>query len=193
MTTSICTVPNSSASGATVTLLSVGVCELKASQAGNGTYGPASDVIETFTVLAAPLVITASSPTGIRVGDAVPTITASYSGFVNSENSSVLTAQPVCVTSYTTSSAAGANETASCSGASATNYSISYVAGSFTVAAAQNNSQNSNPNPVVKQKPTIRWSNPSPINFGTPLSGTQLNATFSVPGVCVYTPALGTL
>lgn len=193
MTTSICTVPNSSASGATVTLLSVGVCELKASQAGNGTYGPASDTIETFTVLAAPLVITASSPTGIREGDAVPTITASYSGFVNSENSSVLTAQPVCVTSYTTSSTAGTNETTSCSGASATNYSISYVAGAFTVAAAQNNSQNSNPSPVVKQKPTIRWSNPSPINVGTPLSGTQLNAIFSVPGTCVYTPALGTL
>ena len=192
-TQSICTVPNSSASGATVTLLAVGVCELKASQAGNGTYGPASDAIETFTVLAAPLVITASSPTGIRVGDAVPTITASYSGFVNSENSSALTTQPTCVTSYTVSSPAGANETTSCSGAAATNYSITYVAGSFTVAAANSGNNNPAPAPIVRQKPTINWNNPAAINAGTPLSGTQLNAIFSVPGTCVYTPALGTV
>lgn len=193
VTPSICTVPSSSASGATVTLLSVGVCELKASQAGNGTYGPASDAIETFTVLAAPLVITASSPTGIRVGDAAPTITPSYSGFVNSQTSSVLVTQPVCVTSYTLSSAAGANETTSCSGATATNYSITYVAGSFTVAAASNGNNNPAPAPIVRQKPTINWNNPAAINVGTPLSGTQLNAIFSVPGTCVYTPALGTL
>ena len=190
----ICTVPSSSASGATITLVKVGVCELKASQAGNGTYGPATDVIETFTVLAAPLTITASSPTGVKVGDAVPTITASYSGFLNSENESVLLVLPTCTTTYTTSSASGANETTSCSGASATNYTISYVAGSIVVQAANNGNSNSNPapTPTPKQKPTINWKNPSPIFVGTPLSGTQLNALLSVPGTCVYTPALGT-
>ncbi len=200
LTTSICTVPNTSASGATITLLSAGVCELKASQAGNGTYGPATDVIETFTVLAAPLVITASSPSGIRVGDAVPTITPSYSGFVNSENSSVLTTQPTCVTSYTTSSAAGATETTSCSGAGATNYSITYVAGSFTVLAANNGNNNNNnnvnndpaPQPIVKKKTTITWGNPSSIFVGTALGGSQLNALFSVPGTCIYSPVAGT-
>ncbi len=194
-TTSICTVPNSSVSGATITLLQVGVCELKASQAGDGTtYGPASDVIETFTVLAAPLVITASSPSGIKVGDAVPTITASYSGFVNSENSSVLTTLPTCVTSYTTSSAAGTTQTTSCSGAAATNYSFTYVAGSITVGAANNSNNNPPPPaPIVKQKTTITWGNPESIFTNTPLSTLQLNAIFSVPGICVYTPAIGTL
>ena len=190
---SICTVPNSSASGATITLVTIGVCELKASQPGNGTFGPASDKVETFTVLAAPLVITATSPTGIRVGDAIPTINASYSGFVNSQNSSVLTTLPTCVTSYTTSSAAGATETTSCSGAAATNYTITYIAGSITVAAVNNGGNNPTPTPVVKQKTTINWSNPSPIFAGTPLGDTQLNALFSVPGICVYTPPLGTV
>ncbi|MFM6841674.1 MAG: MBG domain-containing protein [Candidatus Planktophila sp.] len=200
-TTSICTVPSSSVSGASITLLSVGICELKASQAGNGTYGPATDVIESFTVLAAPLVITASSPTGVTAGDPVPTITPSYSGFVNSETSSVLSVLPTCITSYTTSSSAGATESTSCSGASATNYTISYVAGSFTVAAANNGNNgnnnngnnNSTPAPVVKQKTTINWKNPNPIFVGTPLGGAELNAIYSVPGTCVYTPALGTL
>jgi len=46
---------------------------------------------------------------------------------------------------------------------------------------------------VEKQNPTITWSNPSPIIIGTPLLETELNALFSVPGTCVYTPALGTL
>jgi hypothetical protein len=41
--------------------------------------------------------------------------------------------------------------------------------------------------------PAIAWSNPAPIVYGTALSGTQLNATASVPGSFVYTPAAGTV
>ena len=40
--------------------------------------------------------------------------------------------------------------------------------------------------------PTITWSNPADIVYGTLLSATQLNATASVPGTFTYTPALGT-
>lgn len=135
LTTSICTVPSSSVSGATVTLVRTGECRLRASQPGSGSVGPANDTVETFTVTAAPLTITASSPTGITAGDSVPTITASYSGFVNSENSSALSTLPTCVTSYTTSSAAGTTESTSCSGAASINYTITYVNGSFVVGA----------------------------------------------------------
>jgi sugar lactone lactonase YvrE len=41
--------------------------------------------------------------------------------------------------------------------------------------------------------PTITWAQPSPILFGTALSAAQLNATASVPGTFVYTPAAGTV
>ena len=41
--------------------------------------------------------------------------------------------------------------------------------------------------------PVITWSSPAPIMYGTPLSGTQLNATTTVPGKFVYTPAAGTV
>jgi uncharacterized repeat protein (TIGR02543 family) len=136
LTTSICTVPSSSVSGATVTLVRTGECRLRASQPGSGSVGPANDTVETFTVTTAPLTITASSPTGITAGDSVPTVTASYSGFVNSENSSALSTLPTCVTSYTTSSAAGTTESTSCSGAASINYTITYVSGSFVVGAA---------------------------------------------------------
>ncbi len=44
-----------------------------------------------------------------------------------------------------------------------------------------------------KATPTITWANPADITFGTALSGTQLNATASVPGSFVYTPAAGTV
>ncbi len=41
--------------------------------------------------------------------------------------------------------------------------------------------------------PTLTWSTPAPITYGTALSGTQLNATASVPGTFVYTPAVATV
>ena len=44
----------------------------------------------------------------------------------------------------------------------------------------------------VKNLPTITWATPAAITNPTPLSATQLNATASVPGTFVYTPAPGT-
>ena len=41
--------------------------------------------------------------------------------------------------------------------------------------------------------PTLSWATPAAITQGTPLGATQLNATASVPGSFVYTPAAGTI
>lgn len=46
---------------------------------------------------------------------------------------------------------------------------------------------------VTEASPTITWNNPAPIVYGTPLSGTQLNATASVPGTFTYSPVAGTV
>lgn len=46
---------------------------------------------------------------------------------------------------------------------------------------------------ITKQKLKLTWKDPSPINFGTPLSSTELNGVTDFPSVCVYTPALGTI
>ncbi len=46
---------------------------------------------------------------------------------------------------------------------------------------------------VLKATLTIAWSNPADITYGTALSGTQLNATASVAGSSVYTPASGAM
>ena len=100
------------------------------------------------TVNKAPLTITASSPT-VNYGFSVPTITASYSGFVNSQNSSVMTTQPTCTTTYTVTSAAGSSPSTSCSGAAAANYSIGYVAGAVTVSQA--------PLTITASSPTVSY------------------------------------
>ena len=44
---------------------------------------------------------------------------------------------------------------------------------------------------VNKATPTITWPPPAGITYGTTLSATQLNATASVAGAFVYTPAAG--
>jgi len=46
---------------------------------------------------------------------------------------------------------------------------------------------------VTKSTPTITWATPAPITSGTALSATQLDATASVPGTFVYSPAAGTV
>jgi len=46
---------------------------------------------------------------------------------------------------------------------------------------------------VIKETPSISWTAPSAIAYGTALSATQLNATASVAGVFVYSPAAGTV
>jgi hypothetical protein len=46
---------------------------------------------------------------------------------------------------------------------------------------------------VSQVAPVIAWATPAPISYGTALSGTQLDATASVAGTFLYTPAAGTI
>jgi hypothetical protein len=46
---------------------------------------------------------------------------------------------------------------------------------------------------INKATPTVIWAAPASISYGTALSGTQLNATASIPGTFVYTPGSGTI
>jgi uncharacterized repeat protein (TIGR03803 family) len=45
----------------------------------------------------------------------------------------------------------------------------------------------------IKANPTIAWTAPVSITYGTPLGATQLNASATVPGVFSYSPAAGTV
>ena len=62
------------------------------------------------------------------------------------------------------------------------------LVGGVTLAGSTSNPQTLN---VGKATPTIDWQNPADIIYGTALSSAQLNATASVPGTFVYSPAAG--
>ena len=95
--------------------------------------------------------------------------------------------------------------TFSYAGVSGTTYPASSTpptnAGSYTctaTVAADSNylsaSSGATPFTIAKATPVITWANPSPINVGTALGATQLNATSGgVAGNFVYTPASGTV
>ena len=83
---------------------------------------------------AAPLMVTASSPT-VTYGGHVPNITASYSGFVNGDTCPRSGPSRRCSTTATSSSPVG-TYASTCSGAADPSYDITYVSGSVAVAAA---------------------------------------------------------
>jgi len=108
----------------------VGTYPITASGAGATNYS-FTYTAGTLTVSKAPLTITANNQAK-AAGAANPTLTVSYAGFVNGQTQTALTTQPTVTTTATTSSPAGTYPITA-SGAAATNYSISYVAGVLTV------------------------------------------------------------
>ncbi len=84
----------------------------------------------TLTVNRAPLTITAKD-TSRDYGSSNPTFTASYSGLVNSDTSAVVSGLSLTTTATSGANVGGYAITAS--GGTASNYTISYVAGALTV------------------------------------------------------------
>ncbi len=112
----------------------VGSYTINCSGASAGNYA-ITYVNGTLTIKNASLMIAASDGS-ITYGDPVPTITPSYSGFLGDDNASnALTTPPTCSTTVTSSSPPGTYPT-TCSGAVASNYDISYVAGTLTITQA---------------------------------------------------------
>jgi hypothetical protein len=124
-----------SVSGTTLTVVGAGTSVITATFTPNDltNYNIATTTM-TVTVNKFPLSITASSHT-VAYGAAVPEITPAYSGFVNGDTSSVVTA-PTCSTTYTTTTSVGSLPATSCSGASANNYSFAYTPGVITIEKA---------------------------------------------------------
>lgn len=84
-----------------------------------------------LTVNKAPLIITADNKTRYY-GAPDPVFTVTYSGFANNEGAAQLTTQPVATTTATISSLPG-QYLITATGASATNYTITYVQGILTI------------------------------------------------------------
>ncbi len=87
-----------------------------------------------LSVTPAPLTITANDVSTVY-GAPLPALTASYSGFVNSDTAASLTTPPSLTTPATATSPVGTYPI-SVSGASSSDYTITYVPGTITIAKA---------------------------------------------------------
>jgi probable HAF family extracellular repeat protein len=88
------------------------------------------------------------------------------------------------------------------SGSASTGFTVpgATAAGSYTIQATYNpgsglaaSGDNGKQLAIGKAAPTLTWSNPADILFGSALSSTQLNASANVPGTFVYNPPAGTV
>lgn len=111
----------------------VGKYDIVASGAVSDKY-EISYIPGTLTVTKAPLSISAGNYTK-KQGDAMPVFKASYAGFKNGEDESVLTKQPV-FSCEANEASAPAEYAVTISGAEAENYAISYEQGRLTVVEA---------------------------------------------------------
>ena len=111
----------------------VGKYDIVASGAVSDKY-EISYIPGTLTITKAPLSISAGNYTK-KQGDAMPVFKASYAGFKNGENESVLTKQPV-FSCEANEASAPAEYAVTISGADAENYNISYEQGHLTVVEA---------------------------------------------------------
>ena len=112
----------------------------------NVTYVPG-----TLTVTKAPLVVTADNYT-ITQGDKLPEFTASYSGFKNGEDESVLTKQPVFSCDANEASAPG-EYPINVYGVQADNYEVTtYIPGTLTICKRELKNQTITWNQEIKAK-----------------------------------------
>lgn len=86
-----------------------------------------------MVIESAPLVATAASVT-VAFGDAVPAVSASYSGFLGPDTASDIAVAPDCFTTYSVGTAAGASgKLTNCKDGWDENYTLSYAPGSVTI------------------------------------------------------------
>src|SRR5205823_11045045 len=157
---------------------------------GNTNFGSSTSSVESHLVKANSLATMASSPNPSVFGQAV-TLAATVTAVAPASGT------PTGTVSF---DQGGTNfGTASLNGAGQASIIISTLSvGSHGIKATYSGDSTFNGNisgpvtQVVNQAtPTITWANPADITYGTALGGTQLNATASVAGSFVYTPAAG--
>ena len=120
----------------TTSTLTAGSHSISVVYTATGSFLDSTSSISTQTVDQAILTITADDQSKVY-GAALPTLTASYSGFVNGDTPASLDDPADAHTSATSAShVAGRPYAIIAGGAAGSNYSISYVDGSLTVTPA---------------------------------------------------------
>ncbi|MEQ8812507.1 MAG: MBG domain-containing protein, partial [Imperialibacter sp.] len=123
-----------SLNGSELTLTGLGSVTVRATQAGDDDYNPAAQVSRSFEVGKAALTATAENKQ-MTYDDALPDLTYTVTGFVNSETADVIAGNIEATTEASASSDAG-EYAITVSGGTAENYEFSYVDGTLTIGKA---------------------------------------------------------
>src|SRR5262249_49949792 len=115
-----------------------GAVVITASQAGSAQYDPVN-ADRNLVISKAALTIKARDAVKVE-NEPLPAFAADYTGFVNGEGPAVLTAPVVYSTTATAASPAGTYDIVPC-GATAVNYTITFVKGKLTVTAPGSTAQ----------------------------------------------------
>ena len=149
----------------------------------------------TLTITSAPLTITAENKSMVQ-GGMLPALTASYVGFVNGDSPASLTTQPTLSTSASSTSGVGSYPI-TVSGATDTNYSISFDDGVLTINSAPtgvisgfvfqdfnlDGKQATNEPGLAGQTLFLDLNNNGVLDPGEPTASTAANGAYSFKGV----------
>ncbi len=156
------------------TTISAGDNVVTATYAGAGSYA-ASFATGTLTVTPVLLTVTANNVSRPYLSSN-PTFTALYTGFVNSQNSSVLTGTPSLTTAATSTSPQGTYPIIAAAGSlTAVNYGFQFVNGTLTITAIASATS------VTSSSPTSSYGNP--VTFTATVTSTATGSVTFMDGV----------
>jgi hypothetical protein len=161
-------------SGSALTITGAGSVTVQATQAGDPNYAAATPVSVTFIVNRGTPTIQWEPPSSMAYGIALSSTQLNATASVPGTFAYAPAAGTVLPVGTQTLSV-------TFTPTDVTDYTSANKTVSLTVSAGG------------KVTPTITWLAPAAITFGIALSGTQLDATASVPGTFAYSPALGTV
>jgi hypothetical protein len=165
----------------------------------SSTYNSATgsnSVTVTTPAKTTPTVTVAPSASSITTAQALTVTVVVSGGTGNPIATGSVTLSGSSYTSTATTLSSGSATINIPAGSLATGSDI--LTGSYTPDSASSSTYNtaagtSSTVTVTQVTPTITWATPAAITYGTVLSVTQLDATASVPGSFVYTPAAGSM
>jgi Big-like domain-containing protein/MBG domain-containing protein len=179
---------------ATVTILGPGTCTVSAIQAGTTGWGPAPPVTQSFTVVKAPLKLTAAD-VSLLAGEVPSALTATFDGFAKGEDAGVLTGLSCSALDQAghpvTSDTPVGVYPIRCS-ASATNYSVTSQPGTLTIRSRATSTTLTQPlsTPMFGQAVNLRAevADADAVAGALPTTGT---VTFMVDGLPVGSTSAG--
>ena len=121
-------------SGNTVSIVGAGETTITASQAGDASYAAATNATQLLTVNKAVLTATAEDKSKVY-GEANPSFTITYTGFVNGDDKTVITTEPTASTIADASTGVGVYDI-TLTGGTAGNYSFNLTSGTLTIGKA---------------------------------------------------------